>query len=90
MTDPDEELRRRIARQAKRMRKAKKERPTLLGQTVYIGTLGLLFLLPVIGGAYLGLWLDHLYSGYSMRWTLSLIGLGIILGAVNVYLFTRE
>jgi ATP synthase protein I len=90
MTDPDEELRQRIERQAKRMRKAKKEQPTLLGQTIYIGTLGLLFMLPVVGGAYLGHWLDDLCAGYSMRWTLSLIVIGIVIGAVNVYLFTKE
>ncbi|HUL14122.1 MAG TPA: AtpZ/AtpI family protein [Methylococcaceae bacterium] len=90
MTDPDEELRQRIERQAKRMRKAKREQPTLLGQTIYIGTLGLLFMLPVVGGAYLGQWLDELCAGYSMRWTLSLIVIGIVIGAVNVYLFTKE
>jgi ATP synthase protein I len=90
MTDPDEELRQRIERQAKRMRKAKKEQSTLLGQTIYIGTLGLLFMLPVVGGAYLGHWLDDLCAGYSMRWTLSLIVIGIVIGAVNVYLFTKE
>jgi ATP synthase protein I len=90
MTDPDEELRQRIERQAKRMRKAKKEQSTLLGQTIYIGTLGLLFMLPVVGGAYLGQWLDELCAGYSMRWTLSLIVIGIVIGAVNVYLFTKE
>jgi ATP synthase protein I len=90
MTDPNEELRQRIERQAKRMRKAQKEQPTLLAQTVYVGTLGLLFTLPVIGGAYLGRWLDSLFEGYSMRWTLSLIITGIVIGAVNVYFFVKE
>ena len=50
----------------------------------------LLFVLPVIGGAYLGQWLDSLATEYSTRWTLSLILLGIIVGALNVYLFIRE
>ena len=85
-----DELRKQVERQARRMEKAERERPTLLGQTVYIGTLGLLFVLPVIGGAYLGQWLDSLVAGYSTRWTLSLILLGIIVGALNVYLFIRE
>jgi ATP synthase protein I len=44
----------------------------------------------VIGGAYLGQWLDSLAAGYSTRWTLSLILLGIFVGALNVYLFIRE
>ena len=48
-----DELRKQVERQAQRMQKAERERPTLLSQTVYAGTLGLLFVLPVIGGAYL-------------------------------------
>ncbi|MGB5453417.1 MAG: AtpZ/AtpI family protein, partial [Sedimenticolaceae bacterium] len=70
--------------------KAEHERPTLIGQTVYLGTLGLVFVLPVVGGAYLGIWLDSLVSGYSTRWTMSLILLGIFIGGLNVYLFLRE
>lgn len=89
MPQPDE-LRKQVERQAKRMEKAERDRPTLIGQTVYVGTLGLLFVLPVIGGAYLGQWLDSLASEYSSRWTLSLILLGIIVGALNVYFFIRE
>jgi ATP synthase protein I len=72
------------------MKKAERERPTLIAQTVYIGTLGLLFVLPVIGGAYLGRWLDGLMAGYSIRWTMSLILLGVFVGGLNVYLFIRE
>ena len=71
------------------MQKAERERPTLIGQTVYAGTLGLLFVLPVIGGAYLGKWLDSLATGYSVRWTVSLILLGVVAGALNSYLFIR-
>jgi ATP synthase protein I len=89
MTQPND-LRTQVERQARRMKKAERDRPTLLGQTVYIGTLGLLFVLPVVGGAYLGLWLDSLVSGYSVRWTVSLMIVGVFVGAVNVYLFIRE
>jgi ATP synthase protein I len=88
--EPGEELRKAVERQAKRMRKAEHERPTLLGQTVFLGTLGLLFVLLVVGGAYLGIWLDSLVSGYSTRWTMSLILLGILIGGLNVYFFVRE
>ena len=84
------DLRKQVERQARRMKKAERERPTLIGQTVYIGTLGLLFVLPVIGGAYLGQWLDSLVTGYSIRWTVSLILLGVFIGAVNLYLFIKE
>lgn len=72
------------------MKKAERERPTLLAQTVFLGTLGLIFVLPVVAGAYLGRWLDGMIEGYSMRWTLSLLFLGIVVGAVNVYLLVKE
>ena len=72
------------------MKQAEKDRPTLISQTVYTGTLGVLLVLPVVAGAYLGHWLDNLMEGYSMRWTLSMIILGVFIGAVNVYLFIRE
>ncbi len=85
-----EQLRKRVELQAQRMKQAEKDRPTLLSQTVYIGTLGLLFVLPVVGGAYLGRWLDGMVEGYSIRWTLSMILLGVFLGGVNVYLYIRE
>ena len=85
-----DELGRQIERQGRRIRKAERERSTLLSQTVYIGTLGLLLVLPAVGGAYLGQWLDDLSDGYSIRWTTSLILVGIFVGAVNVYLFIRE
>lgn len=84
------DLRKQVERQARRMKKAERERPTLIGQTVYIGTLGLLFVLPVIGGAYLGQWLDSIASGYSVRWTVSLILVGVFVGMWNVYLFIKE
>ncbi len=88
--DEDNELNKQIERQTKRLRTADRERPTLMAQTVYLGTLGLVFVLPVVGGAYLGHWLDTLTEGYSMRWTLSLIFLGLVIGAVNAWLLLRE
>jgi ATP synthase protein I len=88
--DQQDELRKVVQRQAERMQRASQDRPTLIGQTVYLGTLGLLFVLPVVGGAYLGAWLDGLVSGFSTRWTVSLILLGIFVGGLNVYLFIRE
>ena len=85
-----EELRKEGERQAGRRQQAERERGTLLGQTVYVGTLGLLMVLPVVGGAYLGRWLDSLAAGYSIRWTVSLILVGVFVGALNVYLFIRD
>lgn len=83
-------LRQDVERQVRRMKKADRERPTLLAQTVFLGTLGLVFVLPVVAGAYLGRWLDEMVTGYSMRWTLSMLFLGVVIGAINVYLLVRE
>ena len=79
-----------VERRARRMRKAEEEKPTIIGQTIYLGTLGLVFVLPVIAGAYLGRWLDGLADGYSLRWTLSLILLGVFIGGLNAYFLLRE
>jgi ATP synthase protein I len=64
--------------------------PTWIGILLYGGTLGLLFVVPIILGAYLGRWLDTLASGYSVRWTVSLIVLGITVGGYNVFRFLRD
>jgi len=85
-----ERLRQSIEKQAQRMTQAEKERPTLLAQTVFLGTLALLFVLPVVGGAYLGHWIDSLQAGYSYRWTMSLLMTGLIVGAMNVYLYIQR
>lgn len=86
----DEQLRRSVEKQVKRMQRAEKERPTLLAQSVFMGTLALLFVLPVIFGAYLGNWLDNMAQDYSMRWTMGLLFAGLIVGIINVYMYIRE
>lgn len=83
-------LRQQVEKQAKRMRQAEQERGTLLAQTLFVGSLGLAFGLPVVAGAYLGLWLDGLGAGYSVRWTVGCILLGVAVGGYNVYRMIRE
>ena len=83
-------LRQNIEKQAQRMVQAEKDRPTLLAQTVFLGTLALLFVLPVVGGAYLGHWIDSQLPGYSYRWTTSLLMTGVFVGGMNVYLYIRK
>ena len=85
-----QDLKAKVARQVERMKKAERERPNLLSQTVYIGTLGLVMVLPVILGAYLGHWLDGMMTGYSVRWTLSLLFAGIVVGILNVYFLVKD
>lgn len=86
----DEQLRRAVEKQVKRMQRAEKERPTLLAQSVFMGTLALLFVLPMILGAYLGNWLDNMAQGYSIYWTIGLLLAGLVVGIINVYIFVRE
>ena len=96
MTPPEDtrsaskKLEQQVEKQARRIKNAEKQRRVLLGQTIYLGTLGLIFVLPVIGGAYLGQWLDSLSTGYEVHWTISMIVLGVVVGGVNVYFLVRE
>ncbi|MBK8971330.1 MAG: AtpZ/AtpI family protein [Hahellaceae bacterium] len=55
-----------------------------------LGVLGFTFTLPVVGGAYLGQWLDSLSAGYSVRWTVGCILLGLLVGGVNAWLLLKE
>jgi len=93
-TDPrtprseDERLRSAVDRQVRRLRAA---RPAgMLGLLVTGGTAGLLLAVPLVLGAYLGRWIDEMSPGYSVRWTVNLILLGLAIGVANVYLFFRE
>ena len=84
-----DDLQDKVKRQAQRMEKASRER-SVLAQLGYFGSLGLLFVLPVVGGAYLGAWLDRKMPDFSSSWTVSLIIVGVVVGAINVYLFIRN
>jgi len=88
--DGGKQLRKAVEREAGQLQRAERERSRLIAQTVYLGSLALMFVVPVVAGAYLGRWIDGMFSGYSIRFTVSLIVLGVAIGAVNVYLFVRE
>lgn len=88
MSESDERLRHTLARQARRLREAR--RAGVLGLLVTGGTAGLLLVVPLVLGAYLGRWLDERAPGYSVRWTVNLILLGLAVGVYNVYRFFKE
>lgn len=90
MSRDGERLRRAVETQARRIAQAERDRRTLLAQTVFLGTLALLFVLPLVGGAYLGHWIDGRQPGYSYRWTMIGLLAGLALGAVNVYAYIRK
>ncbi|GAB2902413.1 AtpZ/AtpI family protein [Uliginosibacterium flavum] len=79
-----------VQRDSERLAEAERGRRGVLGTTVFLGTLSVLFLAPLLGGAYLGRWLDGLNEGYSVRWSVNLIILGLAAGIFNVYLFIRK
>lgn len=91
MTDGElDQLRASVKRAGERRRKAERERPTVLAQTAYLGTLGLLIALPIVAGAYLGEWLDRRLSGYSVSWTITFLILGVAVGAFNAWWLVKE
>lgn len=82
-----QQLKKKIDNQVKRIKKAEhNNRPNLPS----IGTLGLVMVLPVIGGVYLGHWLDDMVEGYSTHWTLSLLFAGLVIGIFNVYFLIKD
>lgn len=86
----DEKWRQGVARDAGRIEAARGAKRSLLVQTAYLGTLSVLFLAPLIGGAYLGRWLDGMNEAYTTRWTINLIVLGLALGVFNVWQFIKR
>jgi ATP synthase protein I len=85
----EEKLKTEVQRDIDRLAKAKREKRTVLAQTIYLGTLGVMLALPIVVGAYLGNWLDDKLQGYSVSWTITLILLGVFVGAMNVYLLIK-
>lgn len=86
----ESELPPRLRQQAARLERAEKDRPTLLAQATFFSGLGLALALPAVAGAYLGYWLDERSAGYSVRWTIGFMLLGIVIGAYNVYWLIRR
>lgn len=89
-THEREKLENSIRQDINRLEKAKKEKTSVLAQVSALGAIGLAFVLPIVVGAYLGIWLDDKLRGFSISWTISLIFVGIIVGAINVYFLLKE
>lgn len=83
-------LREEVDRDARRLDEASRRKRSVLAQARFLGTLGLVMVLPMVAGAYLGRWLDERLPGYSQSWTLSLLLLGVLVGAVNIFLMLRD
>ncbi|HTX59325.1 MAG TPA: AtpZ/AtpI family protein [Verrucomicrobiae bacterium] len=83
-------LKRSVERELEQKARAERGAATLLARTAYLGTLGLMLVLPIVAGAYLGAWLDAHAKGFSFSWTVSLILIGVFVGGANVVLFVRQ
>lgn len=83
-------LTKQVDKDSHRIKKAEQDRHSILAYTSFLGVLGVVFVLPLVGGAYIGRWLDGFTDDYSVRWTISLTFLGLVLGAINVYLLVRR
>jgi ATP synthase protein I len=86
----NEQWRRGVDRDSERLRRAERGSRSLLAQSVFLGSLSVMFVAPLLAGAYLGRWLDSLGEDYTVRWTLNCILLGLVLGVTNVYFFVRK
>ena len=84
------ELQVKVEEQLDRKRRAARGASTILARTAYLGTLGLMLVLPIVAGAYLGNWLDGHAKGFSFSWTVSLILIGVFVGGFNAYWFVRQ
>ncbi len=58
----------------------------------YIGSVGIILLLPVVLGTYLGWWLDGRYKTGKISWTITFMIIGLMVGVYNVYriVYRRE
>lgn len=78
-----------VDQETQRIKQAAQHKHSLLMYSSYAGALGMVLVLPIVGGAYLGRWLDSFDTGFSISWTVSLIFVGVVVGAVNAYYLIR-
>jgi ATP synthase protein I len=82
---------REVDRSARELAKARQEKRTFWRYAYLLGAGGWLFVIPVVGGAYLGKYFDDKFGGKGISWTLTFLVLGIAFGVYNVWrFFTRE
>jgi ATP synthase protein I len=91
IVDEDRKFSRNVDKSARALEKAKKEKRTFWRYAYLLGVGGWLFAIPVVGGAYLGKYLDMRLGDKGVSWTITCLVLGIIFGIYNVWrFFTKE
>jgi ATP synthase protein I len=82
---------REVDRSAREIIRARREKRTFWRYVYLLGAGGWLFVIPVVGGAYLGRYLDGKFGGQGVSWTITFLVLGLVLGVCNVWrFFTKE
>lgn len=81
----------RVAREEKRRLHGRRDnRPELLRGLGMFGLVGWAVAVPLMAGAFLGLWIDLTHPG-TRSWTLMLLVLGLVIGCMNAaYWVGRE
>jgi ATP synthase protein I len=75
-----------IEKSAKELMNARKEKGTFLHYAYVLGVGGWLLALPIVGGAYLGKYLDKKIGGSGgISWTITFIIIGIAVGFYNLW-----
>jgi len=77
-------FRRSVEREGRRLERAGRERHSFWHTASLVGSGGWLFVVPVVGGAYLGRWLDRRLAG-EISWTITGILLGVAIGVWNLW-----
>jgi ATP synthase protein I len=77
-----DEFVREVEKQAAR-RRANRARSVWQG-IAQVGTIGWMVVLPAVGGALLGRWIDARYAT-GISWTLSLLGVGLVAGCAAAW-----
>jgi ATP synthase protein I len=75
-----------VEHSADKLLKSRKEQGSFWHWASRVGVGGWLFVIPVVGGAYLGRYLDRNSSG-DISWTVTFILLGITAGIFNLWQF---
>lgn len=90
MTDPEDKPATEIARRAARMKTAREQPGTspLRGLGTF-GMIGWSIVVPTVGGAFLGLWLDRV-APQDFSWTIALILLGVLVGCAMAWTWVNK
>ncbi len=84
----DKELRNNVERTIQRMKRAEEQQSSFFSLTVYLGTLGMLIVIPIVFAAFAGAWLDRQFGTYFL--TFGLVAAGAVVGMINVWLYVRK